>query len=88
MRRGCNVFCYIIKEEAIEEAEASRGICDAFNIKWSGFVELLADLINKYAVIRDIKNLPELLTYLDGNEKENVDDAELFAESIEKTEIA
>ena len=51
-------------------------------------MELLADLINKYAVIRDIKNLPELLTYLDGNEKENVDDAELFAESIEKTEIA
>ena len=51
-------------------------------------MELLADLINKYAVIRDIKNLLELLTYLDGNEKENVDDAELFAESIEKTEIA
>ena len=78
----------LLKKKQLRKLRPQGGICDAFNIKWSGFVELLADLINKYAVIRDIKNLPELLTYLDGNEKENVDHAELFAESIEKTEIA
>ena len=56
--------------------------------KWNGFADLLANLIEKYAAVLDIENLPEPPIYLDSEEKEIVNNSKLFAESIEKTDIA
>ena len=56
--------------------------------EWSGFADLLANLIEKYAAVLDIDNLPEPPICLDSNEKENVNNSKLFAESIEKVDIA
>jgi hypothetical protein len=56
--------------------------------EWSGFADLLANLIEKYAAVLDIDNLPEPSICLDSNEKENVNNSKLFAESIEKTDVA
>ena len=56
--------------------------------EWSGFADLLANLIEKYAAVLDIENLPEPPIYLDSEEKEIVNNSKLFAESIEKTYIA
>lgn len=58
------------------------------NDEWSGFADLLANLIEKYAAVLDIENLPEPPIYLDSEEKEIVNNSKLFAESIEKTYIA
>ena len=54
----------------------------------SGFADLLANLIEKYAAVLDIENLPEPPICLDSEEKENVNNSNLFADSIEKTDIA
>ena len=56
--------------------------------EWSGFADLLANLIEKYAAVLDIENLPEPPICLDSEKKENVNNSKLFAESIEKTDIA
>ena len=56
--------------------------------EWSGFADLLANLIEKYAVVLDIDNLPEPPICLDSNEKESVNKSKHFAESIEKEDIA
>ena len=47
--------------------------------EWSGFADLLANLIEKYAAVLDIDNLPELPICLDSNEKENANDSKFFA---------
>ena len=57
-------------------------------LKGSGFADLLANLIEKYAAVLDIENLPEPPICLDSEEKENVNNSNLFADSIEKTDIA
>jgi hypothetical protein len=49
---------------------------------------LLANLIEKYAVVLDIDNLPEPPICLDKCEKEIVNNSKLFAESIEKNTVA
>ena len=49
---------------------------------------MLANLIEKYAAVLDIDNLPEPSICLDSNKKENVNNSKLFAESIEKADIA
>ena len=56
--------------------------------EWSGFADLLANLIEKYAAVLDIENLPEPSICLDSEKKEIVNNSKLFAESIEKTDIA
>ena len=56
--------------------------------EWSGFADLLANLIEKYAAVLDIENLPEPPICLDSEKKEIVNNSKLFAESIEKTDIA
>ena len=56
--------------------------------EWSGFADLFANLIEKYAAVLDIENLPEPPICLDSEKKENVNNSKLFAESIEKTDIA
>ena len=56
--------------------------------EWSGFADLLANLIEKYAAVLDIENLPEPPICLDSEKKENVNNSKLFAEPIEKTGIA
>lgn len=56
--------------------------------EWSGFADLLANLIEKYAAVLDIANLPEPPICLESTEKEIVNNSKLFAESIEKTDIA
>ena len=50
--------------------------------EWSGFADLLANLIEKY------ENLPEPPICLDSEKKEIVNNSKLFEESIEKTDIA
>ena len=52
--------------------------------EWSGFADLLANLIEKYAAVLDIENLPEPSICLDSEKKEIVNNSRLFAESIEK----
>ena len=56
--------------------------------EWSGFADLLANLIEKYAAVLDIENLPEPPICLDSEKKEIVNNSKLFAESIEKEDIA
>ena len=56
--------------------------------EWSGFADLLANLIEKYAAVLDIDNLPEPPICLDSNEKEIVNNSKHFADSIEKADIA
>ena len=56
--------------------------------EWSGFADLLANLIEKYAAVLDIDNLPEPPICLDSNVKEIANNSKHFAESIEKTDIA
>ena len=55
--------------------------------EWNGFADLLANLIEKYAAVVDIENLPEPSICLDSKKKEIVNKSKLFAESIEKTDI-
>jgi Cu2+-containing amine oxidase len=52
--------------------------------EWSGFADLLANLIEKYAAVLDIE--PPIC--LDSEKKEIVNNSKLFEESIEKTDIA
>ncbi len=71
-------------------AEISRRLTIIDNRKkdeWSCFADLLANLIEKYAAVLDIDNLPEPLTCLDSKENENVNNSKLFAKSIEKANI-
>ena len=56
--------------------------------EWSGFADLLANLIEKYAAVLDIDNLPEPPICLDNSEKEHVNNSKHFSESIEKMYIA
>ena len=54
--------------------------------EWSGFADLLANLIEKYAAALDLDNLPEP-THPFGN-KETVNNLEHPEDSIENTETA
>ena len=56
--------------------------------EWSGFADLLANLIEKYAAVLDIDNLPEPPICLDNSVKEHVNNSKHFSESIEKADIA
>ena len=53
----------------------------------SGFADLLANLIEKYAGVLDIENLPDPPICLDSEKKGNVNNSKPFTESIEKTDI-
>ena len=55
--------------------------------EWSGFADLLANLIEKYAAVLDIDNLPEPPICLDNRVKEYVNNSKHFSESIEKMDI-
>ena len=56
--------------------------------EWSGFADLLANLIEKYAAVLDIDNLPDPPICLDGDKKEDKNDSKLQAESIENMDVA
>ena len=56
--------------------------------KWSGFADLLANLIEKYAAVLDIDNLPDPPIRLDSDKKEDKKDSKLQAESIENMDVA
>ena len=45
------------------------------NDEWNGFADLLANLIEKYAAVLDIDNLPEPLS-CDSTENGNVNDSD------------
>ena len=55
--------------------------------EWNGFADLLANLIEKYAAVLDIDNLPEPPICLDNRVKEYVNNSKHFSESIEKMDI-
>lgn len=56
--------------------------------KWNGFADLLANLIEKYAAVLDIDNLPEPQICLDSSAKEQMNNSKHFSESIEKADIS
>ena len=56
--------------------------------EWSGFADLLANLIEKYAAVLDIENLPEPPVCLDDAKKEIENKSKLFEDSVDKTDIA
>ena len=53
--------------------------------EWSGFADLLANLIEKYAAVLDIENLPEPPVCLDDTKAQIEDKSKLFAKSVDKT---
>lgn len=53
---------------------------------WSGFADLLANLIEKYAAVLDIENLPEPPIRLDRSAEENVNNSKHSSDAIENTE--
>lgn len=55
---------------------------------WSGFANLLANLIEKYAAVLDIENLPEPPIRLDRSTAENVNDSKHSSDAIGNTETA
>ncbi len=55
---------------------------------WSGFANLLANLIEKYAAVLDIENLPEPPIRLDRSTEENVNDSKHSSDAIGNTETA
>lgn len=56
--------------------------------EWSGFADLLANLIEKYAAVLDIDSLPEPPICLDSSVKKRMNNSKHFSESIEKKDIA
>lgn len=52
--------------------------------EWSGFADLLANLIEKYAAVLDIDNLPDPPVCLEGALKMLENDSKLLSEPIEK----
>lgn len=55
---------------------------------WSGFANLLANLIEKYAAVLDIENLPEPPIRLDKSTEENVNNSKHSSDAIGNTETA
>lgn len=56
--------------------------------EWSGFANLLADLIEKYATVLDVDNLPEPSYNLDSDDNENENCSKLFSDTVETTDAA
>ena len=55
---------------------------------WSSFANLLANLIEKYAAVLDIENLPEPPIRLDRSTEENVNNSKHSSDAIGNTETA
>lgn len=55
---------------------------------WSSFADLLANLIEKYAAVLDIENLPEPPIRLDRSTEENVNNSKHSSDAIGNTETA
>lgn len=53
--------------------------------EWSGFADLLANLIEKYAPVLDIDNLPEPMYSL--NDKKAVNNLEYSENSVENSKV-
>lgn len=56
--------------------------------EWSGFANLLADLIEKYAAVLDMDNLPEPSYCLDSNENKIRNSSKLFSGTVETMDAA
>ena len=56
--------------------------------EWSGFANLLADLIEKYAAVLDEDKLPEPLCYLDSDENKARNSSKLFSDTVETMDAA
>ena len=56
--------------------------------EWSGFADLLANLIEKYAAVLDVDNLPDPPICLEDALKELANSSKLSSEPIEKSETA
>lgn len=56
--------------------------------EWSGFANLLADLIEKYATVLDVDNLPEPSYNLDSDDNENENSSKLFSGTVETMDAA
>ena len=56
--------------------------------EWSGFADLLANLIEKYAAVLDIDNLPDPPICLDSDKKEEKNKSKHFGDDIENKDAA
>ena len=56
--------------------------------EWSGFANLLADLIEKYAAVLDVDNLLEPSYNLDSDDSESKTSSKLFLDTVETTDAA
>ncbi len=62
-------------------------VIDYVRDEWSGFADLLANLIEKYAAVLDIDNLPDPPVCLEDALKMLENDSKLLSEPIEKPDV-
>lgn len=72
----------------ITATDRRQTVIDYSKDEWSGFADLLANLIEKYAAVLDIDNLPDPPICLDDVLKEIENNSKLSSDTIEKGNIA
>jgi len=68
----------------ITATDRRQTVIDYHRDEWSGFADLLANLIEKYAAVLDIDNLPDPPVCLEDALKMLENDSKLLSEPIEK----
>ena len=68
----------------ITATDRRQTVIDYVRDEWSGFADLLANLIEKYAAVLDIDNLPDPPVCLEDALKMLENDSKLLSEPIEK----
>lgn len=82
----CTFFVSLSKKARCPKEGRLVSIADWKKDEWSGFADLLANLIEKYAVVLDIDNLPEPPHFFEKNSKENVNSPSHLTDSIDKAD--
>ena len=72
----------------ITATDRRQTVIDYSKDEWSGFADLLANLIEKYAAVLDIDNLPDPPICLDDVLKDIENNSKLSSDTIEKDDIA
>ena len=71
----------------ITATDRRQTVIDYSKDEWSGFADLLANLIEKYAAVLDIDNFPDPPICLDDVLKEIENNSKLSSDTIEKDNI-
>ena len=72
----------------ITATDRRQTVIDYSKDEWSGFADLLANLIEKYAAVLDIDNLPDPPICLNDVLKEIENNSKLSSDPIEKADTA